>query len=543
MSIYSKNETGTRLFRSRLNIGYRKLFDMDFAKLIPFCAKFILPGDIGKIGAECFIRYQPTIAPPLTRSWARLRWFFVPLRLVESRFEEIVTGSKNGKLITTDLPECNTIFSPYNATTGSLNVEKYSFLDYMGCPIGDYRGFIGNNVPNNKAEWLPAMYWMRAYLRIWFDYYRDENLFPYNDFEQFYQAAYANNGFLKAATSILSPSLHKDYFTSALPWQLKGVAPTFDFSPKVDFSAVFNDWGEGVSQFPLAFQGQVDSASEDTKYSIGAQNSNTSTDVSDLVQSIFERAKVTAGSMTLDDLRTMAAQTRVFERLARCGSRYTEYLHANFGVAPADGTLQRAQYLGGFSQPIVTTEVVQTGGDSTEVGTLRGHGISSGGNSIGVHKFKEFGVLFGLIDVMPELVYTQGIPREYTYKSRFDFFNPTFQHLSEQEVRNAELYVGTDGENGEPFGYQAIYNELRTSHDQVVGDLRDQLSYWQQAITFSSRPNLNQAFIQADNYLNDFKRPFQVLDGAMPIICDIGNHLDFWRPMVRYGTPGLVDHL
>lgn len=75
MSIYSFNESGTRMFRSRLDIGYRKLFDMDFARLVPFCCKFILPGDVGKIGAECFIRYQPTLAPPLTRSWARLRWF------------------------------------------------------------------------------------------------------------------------------------------------------------------------------------------------------------------------------------------------------------------------------------------------------------------------------------------------------------------------------------------------------------------------------------------------------------------------------------
>lgn len=105
MSIYSFNESGTRMFRSRLDIGYRKLFDMDFARLVPFCCKFILPGDVGKIGAECFIRYQPTLAPPLTRSWARLRWFFVPLRLIESNAEKIITGSENGRLITTELPQ------------------------------------------------------------------------------------------------------------------------------------------------------------------------------------------------------------------------------------------------------------------------------------------------------------------------------------------------------------------------------------------------------------------------------------------------------
>lgn len=150
-------------------------------------------------------------------------------------------------------------------------------------------------------------------------------------------------------------------------------------------------------------------------------------------------------SFNASDLRTMFAQTRVFERLARCGSRYTEYLRANFNISPSDGTLQRAQYLGGFKQPIVCTEIAQTAQDGDNaVGTLRGKGISSGSGGIKPYVVKEFGVIFGLLTVMPEISYSQGIPREYTYKERFDFFNPSFQNLSEQEVRNAEIYVGTE---------------------------------------------------------------------------------------------------
>ena len=72
---------------------------------------------------------------------------------------------------------------------------------------------------------------------------------------------------------------------------------------------------------------------------------------------------------------------------------------------------------------------------------MRGHGISNGGNHIRPFVANEFGMLFGLMDICPEVQYTQVINRELTYKARFDFFNPTFQHLSEQEVRNGELYI------------------------------------------------------------------------------------------------------
>ena len=123
--------------------------------------------------------------------------------------------------------------------------------------------------------------------------------------------------------------------------------------------------------------------------------------------------------------RDMMAQTRIYERLARCGSRYTEYLRANFGVAPADGTLQRAQYLGGFKTKIVTTEVIQTAGaGDTPVGTLRGHGITHGTSTLKPFMAREIGVMIGILDVKPEIIYAQGVDRELTCRSRFDFLNP-----------------------------------------------------------------------------------------------------------------------
>lgn len=521
MSIYSKNESGTRAFRSRFNLSHRKLFDLRYGEIVPAFAKFVLPGDVWKIGANTLIRYQPMLSPSLTRSWARMRYFFVPLRLVEEHIEEIITGSKNGRLIDTQLPVCKDVFA--DVRDSDYHVYKWSILDYFGLPVGDYQ-----TTHTNSS--MMAQYWLKAYLRCIYDYYIDENLTENSEDFDTFASVYLNSG------SHMYPHfsrLHKDYFTSSLPWQLKGSTPTFEFTDAyADFSAAVGSTQPNTSGSVSVGQNSVLSAANGSMDSV--------------LLAAFNKNSIQNATFNMDDIRTLSAETRVFERLARCGSRYTEYLHSNFGTAPADGTLQRAQYLGGWTQPIVVTEVVQSGGSSDgSVGTLRGHGISNGGNKIRPFVSKEFGVILGLLDVMPELQYTQGIDREFTYKSRFDFFNPSFQHLSEQEVRNGELYFSsTDGKNDDTFGFQAIYNELRSSRDMVVGDMRDTLSYWNQAITFSERPNLNDSFIDSESYLTSFNKPFNVNGtDARPIIVDLYNLCDVYRPMVRYGTPGLIDHL
>ncbi|WP_373761536.1 MULTISPECIES: major capsid protein [Jeotgalibaca] len=532
-NIFSSVDTGVKVYRSRFNLSYRHTTTCDYGRLIPVMAKFCLPGDVWRCGANILVRYQPMLSPSFTRSWIKMRYFFVPLRLVEPNFEKVVTGSDNGHLVSTSLPVLN------DFTVGSSNptVQKNSFWDYLGIPTGiNYK-----NLSDSDKSFLPASYWSKAYSRIWYDYFRDENLSSASlkDFEEYYSS---NIDFYFRDTEHIY--LSKGYFESCLPWQLKGVAPTFNIVTGGDSS-------------PLLFKANPEYGAESSINVSGKYNGvdaplvgnpltvYTNSNASSSVRGSFS-VDIPESTVKFDanDLRTMFAQTRVFERLARCGSRYTEYLRANFNVAPSDGTLQRAQYLGGFKQPIVCTEIAQTAQDGENaVGTLRGKGISSGGGSIKPYVVKEFGIIFGLMTVMPEISYSQGISREYTYKERFDFFNPSFQNLSEQEVRNAELYVGTDGKNSVPFGYQGYYNELRISNNINTSEMRDTLSFWNQGIHFTARPNLSINFLSATDYnnRNSFHKPFSVQDKP-PIIVDCMNLLDVYRPMVRRPVPGLIDH-
>ena len=547
MGIFNNANPGTNYHRSRFttSISNRMDYDCQFHQLVPVLKRFVLPGDVWRIGGDVLVRFQPMLTPTLTPNNFRVRYFFVPLRLVEPDTELILTGSKDGHLYNGTLPMFDNFVDKADKVTApnAYKLAKHSFWDYMNVPIGDYE-------PIKNDECLPAAYYFKAYLRIVWDYYDDENRgllhSAYADFDAAVQTHMKYALDLGCSYSYLK----KDYFTSSLPWQLKAIsAPRIDVTGNASFTPNYSGlWAGNIAQGDeMTIKGSVTNGANP----FNAENETTAhlSAFSNLINNKLNQTQnvnLTGIGFTADDLRTMMAQTRIFERLARTGSRYTEYLRANFGTAPADDTLQRAQYLGGWKVPIVTTEVLQTAADGANpVGTMRGHGITRGGQSINTFYAKEFGVLFGLAEVTPDVQYTQGIPRQLTYKRRFDFFNPSLQHLSEQEVRNGELFISfTDGLNDNTFGFQAYGNELRSYQNETVGDMRDSLSYWNQALQFANRPNLNSAFLNGNYHLGSFNRPF-VVNGASayPILVQFYNRLDVYRPMVRYSTPGLVDHL
>ena len=420
-------ESGTKVFRTRFPLLSRKLFDAEYYKLYPVFARFVIPGDVWKINCNALIRYQPMLSPSLTPCQARVRFFFVPLRLLEDKTEFIITGSedgyfnKNKSVPAFDAWKCN-----------DPTVVKGSLAETMlGLPVGTDLDDLA------VEESAPADYWRLAYYRCWWDYYRDENLSTASAQGKF-EDWIANSSTVTedAGGSLMSVCLPHDYFTKSLPWQLKGIAPAMSF----DLTGL--NWVPYDDANPYAHSGATPVGFSYT--AIGDHNKGLEVDYpSDFnptqlenlntnIQTFLNNVKGSVnGAFTMADLRDLSAQTRVFERLARCGSRYTEYLRANFNTSPADETLQRAQYLGGVKIPIVVTEVPQVAGavnssdQQTPVGTMRGKGISAGAGSIKSCHFKEFGVLLGLFDCRPALQYCQGLPREFTYKKRFDFFNPS----------------------------------------------------------------------------------------------------------------------
>lgn len=565
MSIFTSADSGRFPYKSGFNMSFEKDSDIDIGKLNILNAEFICPGDIVHLSENVLLRFQAQFAPFFTPLTATVRAWFCPLRLLEENTEWVITGSVDGKIKKDEngqevaIPTFDKLFDYDNdSVTGAFEVKVGGIVEQMfGLPTKNGAGTTINYKAIKSSKSIPALYWVKAYYRLWFDYYRDENLFDYDDFDDWWTSILANKCI--GQQDLLPVNWKKDYLTSALYAQQKGTAPVlnpFINNPQLALPLT-NITGANPSS-PI-------SVGDDKYYVYGKPiNGNVGSDLIS-IDGKYDTTTVPSGNVyqlgvdsssiqniqggfNASELRLLFAQQKIFERLMRCGSRYVEYLMANFGTAPRDETLQRVQYLGGFKQAVVTSEVLQTGTDSTNpVGTQRGHSISVGGNSLGRHHFKEFGILLTTLSVMPKAIYNQGVNRKFCLTERFDFPNPSFQFLSEDEVRNGEVYIDTDQDTSgnylvdKTFGFQEMYAWLKSNRDMVIGNLRGSEAYWTMPRNFTSRPNLNEQFLTSVNDGSNFAVPFAVTNKP-PINMRAGNVCFMWRNFAKYGTPGLLDH-
>ena len=496
--------------RSQFDLSYSKLLTCDMGQLIPIMCDEVVPGDMLTIGNEMVIRYQPLVAPILHEVNAYVHYFFVPYRILWDEWEDFITRGVTG-----DLEPVIPRWSPTNNALLSL-------WDYLGFPVGV--------VPTGA---LPLDFPRRAYNLVYNEYYRDENLIA--------KVALTNE-------NILRRSWTKDYFTSALPWQQRGTAPALPISGSTNA-----EWAAAITLanqslvWPAAgaanlqamqintatkvpYDANSKAALESGKASVVIPQANLNGNVVDLSN---------ATTFDVADLRLAFQIQKWMERNARAGARYTEFLKAHYGVSPRDERLQRPEYIGGSKSPVIVSEVLQTGeGGTTPQGNMAGHGLVADQSYVGRYHAEEFGLIIGIMSVMPVPMYQQGIDRQWLRRSSFDFYSPEFANLSEQAVERAEIYAdGVEVDNRTIFGYQGRYDEMRVKRNMAVAEMRTTFDYWHLGRIFTAAPVLNQTFVEC----NPSKRIFA--DQADPgLIVSVGNKIVASRPLPITAEPGLIDH-
>lgn len=520
--------SGLRPGRSVFNLSYEKKMTCDMGMLVPCYAQECVPGDKFVVGNEIVVRMGPALSPILHELNVFVHYFFVPYRLLwpgdevgPNTWESFISGGPNG----TDA----SVLPKWSVTNNAMG----SLWDYLGFPIGQ----------TGSANFKPMAFPMNAYNLIYNEYYRDQDLIG--------KVSLSNE-------SILLRAWEKDYFTSARPWRQRGTAPALPITVGGTVTP------SGTGSYPIlrhsADGNQItshDTVAANAGFTVKSTGAVTAGDaLGTLASDIAAQLSVagsgfTATSFQVSDLRLTVQIQRWLERNARSGVRYTEFLQSHFGVSPRDERMQRPEFLGGSKMPIIVSEVLQTSatgltGGSTPQGGMAGHGLGVSSNGRLFSYFcEEFGLIMGILSVMPRSGYSQGVNRQWLRTTRYDFYSPEFAHLSEQPVWQGELFLDSvDADNQTVFGYQGIYDEMRYRMNEASGMFAkgQTLDYWHLMREFTAAPTLSQTFIQVNPAANGMKRVFADQTADHAFYLNVANIVKGIRPMPFEPFPGLVDH-
>jgi hypothetical protein len=468
--------------RSSFNRSHTCKTTFDAGYLVPIYVDEALPGDTFKLKMTAFARLATPVFPIMDNMYMDTFFFAVPYRLVWSNWQKF-NGEQDNPADSTDYTVPT---MPGVATTGYLNG---SLSDYFGIPT---------QVPDLEHSSL----WHRAYNLIYNEWFRDENL-------QDSVTVDVDDGPDDPADYVLlRRGKRHDYFTSCLPWPQKINDGSTLNVPLGGTAPVLGDLTTPAWHNAAAEAGSLGTFATSRSVDLGGPASNTSAFRWGNVVTGANTGLVTdlseATGVTINELREAFQIQKLFERDARGGTRYTEIIRSHFGVISPDARLQRPEYLGGGSSPIVINPVAQTSETNTTAqGNLAAFGtVTSIGHGF-TKSFTEHCLLIGLVSVRADLNYQEGLNRMFSRDTRYDFYWPALSHIGEQSVLNKEIYAqgsGNPTEDAAVFGYQERYAEYRYKPGIVTGQFRSNyattLDAWHLAQEFGALPTLDSTFIQ-----------------------------------------------
>ncbi len=518
--------------RSQFNRSHTHKSTFDSGLLVPIICEEVIPGDTWNLNASIFARLITPIFPTMDNMMLDLFFFFVPYRLVWDNWQKFC-GEQ------TDPGDSTDFTIPQVVAHVSSGFPYDSVMDYMGIPP---------KINSISVNSLP----FRSYNLIWNEWFRDQNL------QDSLNVAKGNGpDTLTHYQDVQRRGKRHDYFTSCLPWpqkQLAGIDLPLGTSAPVDLTitghpsfdiGTLTDAGL-VQQTPTGFE-----VYEGGDPGAGAPTPAVWNDLGFTAEADLSAAT----AATINTLRQAFQIQKLLERDARGGTRYVELVKSHFGVTSPDARLQRPEYLGGGSAPLMIHTVPQSTQKTTvanwnqdEKGSLSAFG-TVGSDRIGFTKsFVEHGTIIGLVCARADLTYQQGLHRKWSRSTRYDFYWPAFANLGEAPVLNQEIWVQDpsgppgDTENIAAFGYQERWAEYRYSPSYISGLFRSDrptsLDAWHLAQDFFSLPVLGDTFIKETPPVGRItavvNEPHFLFDAYFSIKCA--------RTMPVYSIPGLIDH-
>lgn len=536
--------------RTRFNRDQTILTTFDSGKLIPFYVDEVLPGDTFNINTAAIIRMSTPKYPVMDDAFIDFYYFYCPNRILWDNFKYFM-----GEIEATPWTPKKEYAVPQikiKGTDAEPKPNERSILDYMGVPTKIKKEFSINALP------------IRAYVKIWNEFFRDENVdntavLKTDDANVNYEFGRENwvqeaeNNAYKGGNLLPVNKFH-DYFTSCLPYPQRGPAVPMPMTGNApvrmgDTSGTYIDFGGSVEM--------VLSKNSNLNVPGALTYSNATGRPNEKKQMIFSGVEKTSGELgvggwlytdlsavtaaTINDLRKAVAVQQYYEALARGGSRYREQVQALWNVNISDKTVQIPEYLGGGRYHVNINQIVQTAqNDNTPLGETGAMSVTPINENSFTKSFEEHGFIIGVCCVRHNRSYQQGLERFWSREDRLDYYVPQFANLGEQPVKKKEIMLTGTATDEETFGYQEAWADYRMKPNRVSGLMRSnatgKLDFWHYADNYSTPPTLSQDWMEEGK--NEIARTLVVQDepqffGAIRV----ANKTT--RRMPLYSVPGL----
>lgn len=217
---------------------------------------------------------------------------------------------------------------------------------------------------------------------------------------------------------------------------------------------------------------------------------------------------------TIETLRYVNAYQKFLELNMRKGFSYKQIMQGRWDIDIRFDELLMPEFIGGISRELSMRTIEQTvdqqgstsqGQYAEALGSKTGIAGVYGSTSNNIEVFcDEESYIIGLLTVTPVPIYTQLLPKDFTYNGLLDHYQPEFDRIGFQPVTYKEIcpmnIVSEDSTDqlNKTFGYQRPWYEYVAKYDSAHGLFRTNMKNFIMSRVFSGLPQLGHQFLLVD---------------------------------------------